>query len=89
MSVPHVPRPMPWSLLCQGDNLATAARVTPRACRGHPESPARRKPAKYMTSAPRCVVRPGQVLQALKMRRQYEPGKVPVVLIHGCCIRKP
>ena len=51
MNVPHGPRPMPWTLLCQGDNLATAARVTPRACRGHPEPPARRKPAKYMTSA--------------------------------------
>ncbi len=32
---------------------------------------------------PRCVVHPGQVPLGLKMRRPYEPGKIPVVLVHG------
>ena len=31
----------------------------------------------------RCVVRPGQVPPGLKMRRPYEQGKIPVVLVHG------
>jgi pimeloyl-ACP methyl ester carboxylesterase len=35
------------------------------------------------TAAPRCDNRPGQEPGAFGMRRPYEPGKVPVILIHG------
>ena len=34
-------------------------------------------------TTPRCDVRPGQVPSGLKMRRPYEQGKIPVVLVHG------
>ena len=45
-----------------------------------PEVATKSEPA---PTIPRRVVRPGWVLQALKMRHPFEPGKVPVVLIHG------
>ena len=35
------------------------------------------------TTIPRLDIRPGQVPLGLKMRRRYEPGKIPVVLVHG------
>jgi pimeloyl-ACP methyl ester carboxylesterase len=35
------------------------------------------------TNLSRFEIRPGQVIQPLKMRHEYERGKVPVVLIHG------
>jgi pimeloyl-ACP methyl ester carboxylesterase len=37
------------------------------------------------TIIPRLEVRLGQVPPVLKMRRPYEQGKIPVVLIHGLC----
>ena len=35
------------------------------------------------TIVPRLEVRAGHVPLSLKMRRPYEPGKIPVVLVHG------
>ncbi len=70
------------SLVSRALSAAVVAAILAPTCMAD-DPPELATKAESGPTIPRCVVRPGEMPSGLKMRRPYERGKIPIVLVHG------